>query len=34
MNGNFYKYIKDITKDEELFTLKINLFPSFKDKRT
>ena len=34
MNGNFYKYIKDITKDEELFTLIINLFPSFKDKRT
>lgn len=34
MNGNFYKYIKDITKDEELFTLIINSFPSFKDKRT
>lgn len=33
MNGNFYKYIKDITKDVELFDIIINNFPSFKDKR-
>lgn len=34
MEGSFYKYIKDIHSDIELFNLIINYFPSFKDERT
>ncbi len=33
MSGNFYKYIKNITSDTELFNLIINNFESFKDER-
>ncbi len=33
MNDNFYNYIKDITNDNELFSLIISNFPSFKDER-
>ena len=34
MQGNFYRYIKHITSDKELFEIIINSFPSFKDERT
>ncbi len=34
MNGNFYEYIKDITKDIDLLNLIIENFPSFSDTRT
>lgn len=34
MNGSFYKAIKDIKTDTELFELIISTFPSFKDERT
>lgn len=34
MQGNFYHYIKNITKDIVLFNTIINNFPSFKDIRT
>ena len=34
MKGNFYKYIKNITNDLELFDLIITMFPQFKDERT
>lgn len=34
MNGNFYKFIKNITIDKELFEVIINYFPNFKDERT
>ncbi len=33
MNGNFYKFIKDINSDTELFNIIINNFESFKDER-
>ncbi|MCM1052545.1 MAG: queuosine salvage family protein [Ruminococcus sp.] len=33
MNSNFYKYIKEITTDIELFNLIIRYFPNFKDER-
>ena len=33
MNGNFYKFIKDINSDTELFNTIINNFESFKDER-
>ena len=33
MNGNFYKFIKDITIDRELFNIIIKYFPNFKDER-
>ena len=33
MNDNFYNCIKDITNDNELFSLIISNFPSFKDER-
>ncbi len=33
MNGNFYKFIKNITTDTELFEIIINYFPNFKDER-
>lgn len=33
MNGNFYEYIKHITKDDELFSLIIEFFPNFQDER-
>lgn len=33
MNGNFYQYIKNITNDNDLFSVIINYFPSFKDER-
>ena len=33
MNGNFYKFIKDINSDTELFNTIINNFKSFKDER-
>lgn len=31
LGGNFYNYIKDINKDEELFQVIIDNFPSFRD---
>lgn len=34
MNGNFYEYTKDITKDMDLLNLIIENFPSFGDTRT
>lgn len=34
MNGSFYKYIKDINTDTELFNIIISNFESFKDERT
>ena len=34
MQGNFYRYIKHITSDKELFEIIINSFPNFKDGRT
>lgn len=34
MNGDFYKYIKDIKTDKELFYLIISNFDNFKDERT
>ena len=34
MQGNFYRYIKNITKDIVLFNTIINNFPSFEDIRT
>lgn len=34
MNGNFYNYIKDINKDEEIFNILLNNFKSFEDTRT
>lgn len=34
MNGNFYEYTKNITKDIDLLNLIIENFPSFKDIRT
>ena len=34
MNGSFYKYIKDINADIELFNIIISNFESFKDERT
>lgn len=34
MNGNFYLYIKDITKDIDLFNVIVNNFESFKDERS
>lgn len=34
MNGNFYEYTKDITKDIDLLNLIIENFPSFEDIRT
>lgn len=34
MQGSFYKYIKDIHSDNDLFNIIINNFPSFKDERT
>lgn len=33
MNGSFYKYIKGVTNDIELFNIIINNFDSFKDER-
>ena len=33
MNGNFYKFIKDITLDTKLFDIIISNFESFKDER-
>lgn len=33
MDGNFYEYIKHITKDDELFSLIIEFFPNFQDER-
>ncbi len=33
MHGNFYDYIKHITKDDELFSLLIEFFPNFRDER-
>ncbi len=33
MEGNFYRYIKNITNDLELFDLIITMFPQFKDER-
>lgn len=33
MNGSFYKYIKDVSNDIELFDIIINNFDSFKDER-
>ena len=33
MKGNFYKYIKNITIDTELFEFIVNNFPNFKDER-
>ena len=33
MNGNFYKFIKDITLDTQLFDIIISNFESFKDER-
>lgn len=33
MDGNFYKYIKSIKEDNELFKTIINHFPNFKDER-
>lgn len=33
MNGNFYKYVKDLTNDIDLFNLIIENFSSFKDER-
>jgi len=33
MNGNFYKFIKNINKDIKIFNIIINYFPSFKDER-
>ena len=33
MNGNFYKYIKDVTSDIELFNIIISNFKSFEDVR-
>lgn len=33
MNGNFYKYIKDVKTDRELFNIIIENFPNFKDER-
>jgi hypothetical protein len=33
MEGNFYKFIKDVTNDIELFNIVINNFPPFKDER-
>lgn len=34
MNGNFYQFIKGISKDTELFELIIDNFPTFTDTRT
>lgn len=34
MDGDFYKYIKNITTDTELFDIIVNNFKSFKDERT
>lgn len=34
MSGNFYKYVKDVTDDRELFTMVVNSFPPFIDERT
>ncbi len=33
MNGNFYRFIKDITIDTELFEIIVKYFPNFKDER-
>lgn len=33
MNGNFYEYTKNMTRDIDLFTTIIHLFPSFQDTR-
>jgi hypothetical protein len=33
MDGNFYKFIKSVTSDVELFNIIINSFESFKDER-
>lgn len=33
MNGNFYKFVHDVTKDTELLDIIIENFPSFKDER-
>ena len=34
MNGNFYKFIKNITSDTKLFNVIVSNFPNFKDERT
>lgn len=34
MNGNFYRFIKDIKTDQELLEIITTYFPSFEDKRT
>lgn len=34
MNGNFYEFIKEVTKDEDLFKIIVDYFPSFQDTRT
>ena len=34
MNGNFYKFIKNINSDTKLFNVIVSNFPNFKDERT
>ena len=34
INGNFYKFIKNITSDTKLFNVIVSNFPNFKDERT